>query len=279
MQQLVGFGLAVLAALGYEFAYLIQARAARSRRDDRLRVRLALDLVRNRRWLAGTGLVGVAAGLHVAALVLAPLTVVQPTIALGLIVLLLAARPALGERPGAREYAAVAGIVVGVSACALAAPDIEVRHNSGRSVAPLLGLLGIALALPFALRARLGDPRVRVLAAGAGDALAAFAFKLAADAIATGLWLASVAWLVLAAAAAALAVTAEMSALQRLSATRVGPAIVALQVAVPVGAAPLFLGESWSATPFGGALVAGAVLTVLAAAGVLGASRPQATGH
>jgi hypothetical protein len=81
-----------------------------------------------------------------------------------------------------------------------------------------------------------------------------------------------VAWAVGAALAGALALTAEMSALQRIAATRVAPVVVAGQVLIPVIAGPLAFDESWAATPLGGALLAFGVLVVAGGAALLGAS-------
>jgi len=59
-------------------------------------------------------LLRIAFGCAFAALLLAPLTVVQPCLASGLILLLWLGATRLGERPGLREGVAVAAIVVGV---------------------------------------------------------------------------------------------------------------------------------------------------------------------
>ncbi|HEY3189765.1 MAG TPA: hypothetical protein VGJ70_19905, partial [Solirubrobacteraceae bacterium] len=111
-----------------------------------------------------------------------------------------------------------------------------------------------------------------VLGAGAGDALAAVALKLVSDAVAGGRWPAGAAWATLAVLAGAAALTAEMSALQRVPASRVAPVVVAAQVVVPALAGPLAFGESLSTTALGGAVVLAGIAAAGAGAAALGAS-------
>src|SRR5207237_716340 len=91
---------------------------------------------RHRRWLAGF-LVGIGGWvLYVAALALAPLSLVQATAAGGIGILALLAWQATGVRPARREIAAVAAAVTG-----LALP--------GASLAGQPGLAVVALQLGF----------------------------------------------------------------------------------------------------------------------------------
>jgi drug/metabolite transporter (DMT)-like permease len=64
-----------------------------------------------------------------------------------------------------------------------------------------------------------------------------------------------------------------MSALGRNPATRVAPAMFAVQVVVPVILAPLIFGESWSDTPAGGAGIVASVLLVLVGVVALAGSK------
>jgi len=265
---------AVAAACCFEVGYVLQALEARSADDPSPRGFLLVRLLRRRRWAAGTALAGVGAGLQVLALTLAPLTLVQPTLALGLVLLLVLARAFLHEPVGRVEVAGVAAVVAGVTVTALAAPREAAAGYDGLGVAVLLVMLGLLAALPIAAGSRLPDPRAKVLAAAAGDAWAAIALKLLADGLDRAAWLVAAAWAAGAALAGVLALNAEMSALQRLPAARVAPVILAAQVLVPVIGAWALLGERWGETPLGGALLAAAVLLVGVGAGVLGSSRP-----
>ena len=70
----------------------------------------------------------------------------------------------------------------------------------------------------------------------------------------------------------ALGVISESTALQRAAATRVAPAVLSLQILIPVSLAPLFGGEGWGATPLGGGVLVGALVGVAAGVVLLGAS-------
>jgi drug/metabolite transporter (DMT)-like permease len=259
----LGIAAAIAASLLYNTSIALQALEARSvPHEHALRVSLLGRLVRNRRWLGATALGLAGWPLEIAALLLAPLTVVQPCMASGLILLLWLGATRLGERPGPREAVAVAAIVLGVAGVALAAPERTTEHASAAAIALALVLVAIPIVAPYALRARaLGT--LMVLSAGCGYAWTAIASKLLTDELAAGTLLVAVAWLATAAASEGLALLSEMSALQRRPATHVAPAMFAVQVLVPVVLAPLIFGESWADTPLGGVvLVASMALAV-----------------
>jgi drug/metabolite transporter (DMT)-like permease len=267
-----GIAVALVAACCYELAYVVQALEVRQAGGgERIEATLLGRLLRRPRWVAGTALSGLGALLQIWALTLAPLTVVQPTLALGLVLLLVLSATVLHEPVGRRERVGVAMIVLGVAVVAVtAAPEVGDAGNP-LAVALLVALLAIPTLLPFALRG-LADARLRVLAAAAGDALAAIGLKLVADATGGGTWPLAVLYAAAAALAGVLALTAEMSALQRVAATRVAPVVLAGQVLVPALAGPLAFGEQWGRTPLAGAALALALLTVAAGAALLGAS-------
>src|SRR6201993_754822 len=129
--------LGIVAAAGdstlYSLGVAFQAMDAREApHDEHLRLALAWGLVRRARWLAGTGLSILGFPLQVVALLLAPLVVVQPSLAAGLLVLLIVGEHMLGERAGRYEYIAVGAIVLGVVGAALCAPPRETAHTSER---------------------------------------------------------------------------------------------------------------------------------------------------
>lgn len=278
MSASTGAGLAVAAAAAvcYETGYAFQALEARGvGARHALRVSLLGQLVRNARWLGATALSLLGWPLQVLALSLAPLALVQPTLALGLLLLLFLGVRVLGERVGRREVVAVGLIVAGIACLAAAAPEKgTVTGGTGMTIA-FATLAALAVA-PYALRRR-GAGLLAVVATGAADSVAALAAKLVAGDLADGRWGAAIAVAVLAAAAGALATLSEMSALQRLPATRVAPIVLAFQIAVPVVVVAAVGGEDWGATPLGGAVVAGGLAAVIAGAVVLAASRPVST--
>lgn len=269
----LGIVAAVGASLLYNTSIALQAlEARRVPGEHSLRLSLIGRLVRNRRWLGATALGLIGWPLEIAALLLAPLTVVQPCLASGLILLLWLGATRLGEAPGRRELVAVAAIVVGVGGVAWAAPERTTDHAGALAIALALALVAIPVLAPYALRARVRhSPRqggvevgwarmvgtLMVVSAGFGYAWTAIASKLLTDELAAGAIVVAAAWLGTAAASEGLALLSEMSALQRRAATHVAPMMFAVQILVPVLLAPLIFGESWADTPLGGvALVA-----------------------
>src|SRR3954463_9585384 len=151
--------LGILAACGasalYNVGLALQALDARDApAGEGLRPTLLVRLVRRRRWVLGTGLNLAGWPLHAGGLLLAPLPVVQPALAFGLILLLVVGACHLGERVGAREVTAVLGILAGVALLAVVAPDVSTHHAGGAALAAVLGGVALLALLPFAFRGR-----------------------------------------------------------------------------------------------------------------------------
>jgi len=259
----LGIAAAVTASLLYNASIALQALEARKvPAEHGLRPSLLGRLLRNRRWLGATALGLLGWPLEIVALLLAPLTVVQPCLASGLVLLLWLGVTRLGEKPGRRELIAVAAIVAGIGGVAWAAPERSTDHAGAAAIALALVLVALPVLAPYALRGSLAGRPLRLglvatVAAGAGYAWTAIASKLLTDELAAGALLLAALWLATAAASEGLALLSEMSALQRRPATHVAPIMFAVQVLVPVLLAPLIFDESWSETPLGGiALVA-----------------------
>jgi drug/metabolite transporter (DMT)-like permease len=270
----LGIVAAIGASLLYNTSIALQALEAREVPGEHaLRLSLLGRLVRNRRWLGATAIGLLGWPLEIAALLLAPLTVVQPCIASGLILLLWLGANRLGEEPGLREGLAVAAIVAGVAGIGLTAPERSTDHAGTAAIAAALVVVAIPVLLPFALRRRGSIGLLMVVGAGCGYAWTAIASKLLTDELATGALLAAVAWLATAAASEGLALLNEMSALQRRAATHVAPVMFAVQVIVPVLLAPLIFGESWHGTPLGGAALAAFMALTVAGTALLAGSR------
>lgn len=274
--------LGIVAAVGasclYNTSIALQALEARQVPGEHsLRVSLIGRLLRNRRWLGATALGLLGWPLEIAALLLAPLTVVQPCLVSGLILLLWLGATRLGEAPGRREYAAVAAILAGVAGVAWAAPERTTDHAGTAAIVLALGLVAIPIAAPYLVRGRASAAGfLAVLSAGFGYAWTAISSKLLTDELAAGALLVAIAWLATAVASEGLALLSEMSALQRRPATHVAPVMFAVQVLVPVILAPLVFGESWAETPLGGlALIA---FMALALAGTILLAGSKAVG-
>jgi drug/metabolite transporter (DMT)-like permease len=280
----LGLVAAVLAAACYESGYVLQALEARKApRADALRPSLLLRLAARRRWLAGTALSIVGAALQILALAHAPVTLVQPVLALGLVALLVLAQAVLGERVGALELAGAAALIAGVAAVGIESPGRSTHVTSVLALALLLVPFTLLALLPFALRSR-APLRLAALGAAAGDALAAVALKLTADAAASH----QIGLVVLAAAGAAgagaLALTAEMSALRGLPASRIAPVVLSGQVIVPAVAALVAFGEPVSAPVVLGVVAAAVGAGVIGGSGAIaglrsGHAQPEALAH
>jgi drug/metabolite transporter (DMT)-like permease len=270
----LGFGLALCAAACYDTGYALQAlEARRAPAKAALRPALLGHLLRRPVWVGATLLSLAGWPLQVLALQRAPLTLVQPTLALGLLLLLFLGTRILGERVGPREVTAVIAIIAAVAVIAWASPSEpgEVPRNAGLVVA--LGLLATIAILPYLTRVRGRCPiALLVIGAGAADGLAAFVAKLVAEEASAGRWLAVAAWTAGVAAVVTLGVISESTALQRAAATRVAPAVLVMQIAVPVLLAPLVGGERWSETPLGGGVLVAALGAVLGGVLVLARS-------
>jgi drug/metabolite transporter (DMT)-like permease len=271
--------LGIICAIGasalYNTSIALQALEARDVGGEHaLRASLIGRLIKNPRWLLATfiGLLGWP--LEIAALLMAPLTVVQPCLASGLVLLLWLGVTRLGERPGRREYGAVAAIVIGVAGIAWAAPERTTGSAGTGPIAIALALVAIPILAPYALRGRASAAgTLAVVAAGFGYAWTAIASKLLTDQLSDGSIIVAAIWLATAAASEGLALLSEMSALGRRPATRVAPLMFAVQVVVPVILAPLIFEESWSGTPGGGAGLVVAILFILAGVIALAGSR------
>jgi len=278
----LGIAAAITASLLYNTSIALQALEAREVPGEYgLRPSLLGRLLRNRRWLGATALGLLGWPFEIAALLLAPLTVVQPCIASGLVLLLWLGATRLGERPGPREFFAVAAIVGGIAGVAWAAPERSTDHAGAGAIALALILVALPLLAPYALRRTLAGNAHRLallatLSAGCGYAWTAIASKLLTDQLAAGALVLAALWLATAAASEGIALLSEMSALQRRPATNVAPVMFAVQVLVPVGLAPLIFDESWSGTPLGGAALAAFIALSLAGTVLLASSKAVA---
>jgi len=277
--------LGALAAAGaaacYETSYALQAlEARRVRASETVDVSLFARLARRPLWLGAIALAAAGWPLQLLALSLAPLTLVQPVIALGVVLLLVLAAWILHERIGRRELIACAGIVLGVAGIAWAAPERSSSHAGTAALAVALGLLGAFVVVPYVapVLGRRSVPALwLVVSAGAGDAWAAFGAKLLVDELSGEAWFAALGFAIGSGAALAAGLLSETSALQRFAAARVGPAVMAMQVAIPVLLAPLVGGERWGHTPLhGGVLLLS--LALVTVSGISLTASPTITG-
>ncbi len=150
MVTVLAIALAVIDSACFAAAAVVQQRAVRHTvrrqvpvreephpRDHRLSLRGLGSLVRQRGWLAGVALMGLGMALHVLALALAPVSVVQPIGVLGVPLAVYLAARLDRHRPDRGARVPVTVCVIGVAAFVWLAAS----HTSGDHPVPVRGLL------------------------------------------------------------------------------------------------------------------------------------------
>jgi hypothetical protein len=276
MRIIAGTAAALGAATLFGLGIVLQAGAARAApAGDTLRVRLLVRLMQSPRWLAGAALTVAGWGLQAAALLLAPVTLVQPALAFTVVVVLALAAPILRESVGGREVLAGCAIAAGIGVVAVVTPARSSEHAGGVALLVTLVLLAAVAVFPLATRGSAHSIRALPLAAGTAFALSSIATKLLTDA-GRGSLPAGAAWLAVTALAAAVGGIDEMSAFRVRRAVAVVPVVLAVETLLPVVLAPALLGEHWGTSAPRQALLALALAVVTAGVFVLGRSRPVA---
>lgn len=275
LDTILGLLAATGAATFYSLGVALQALDAReTHADEYLRPGLMRRLIKQSRWLFGTGLSILGWPLQLVALALAPLVLVQPAMASGLLVLLLVGERLLGERAGRTEHVAVCAIVAGVIGAALCAPPNTTSHAHYAVLTLVLGGLAVASLLPYIMLTLFHRPSTGVTMVGAGLAFgwSGVATKLVVDDLANGRIGFAIAWAAATGIASVIAATSEMSALQSRPAIQVAPVVFVIQTVIPVVLAPVLLGERFTETPLSGAPLALSLAVLLVGAVVLARS-------
>jgi drug/metabolite transporter (DMT)-like permease len=144
----VGILLALVCAFATNLGFLLKHRGARAAPDVNLKhpVRSAIGLFRSK-WFAAGMLVATGAwGFHVAALALAPLSLVQAVIAGGLVFLTVLAERFFGCTVGTRQWAGVGLTALGLVLLAASLPHGGGGHAS-YSMAGMIAFESALLAL------------------------------------------------------------------------------------------------------------------------------------
>ncbi len=260
----------------YSLGIALQAiDAKQAPHGEHLRLALAWRLLRRSRWLLGTGLSILGWPLQLVALLLAPLVVVQPALAFGLLVLMFFAQRMLGEHAGRYEHLAMLAIVIGVAGAGLTAPPRTNGHAAEHlTITLVLAGIGVASLLPYLLK-RVAHPpaALTMLGAGLAGGWSGVATKLASDDLAQGHVGLAVAWGLSTAVASAVGVLSEMSALQERPAIQVAPVVFVTQTVIPIVVAPLLFGESFADTPLGGVPLSASLALLVVGAGLLARSQ------
>ncbi|MFI1782736.1 DMT family transporter [Streptomyces rubiginosohelvolus] len=182
MGRVISVLFAVLTALSNGSASVLQRRAAMEVPDsDAMRLSLMTRLVRQKVWLAGIGLVIVAAVCQAIALATGPIAVVQPIFVIELPLTLLVAGLVMRVRADAVVWSGVAAVTAGLALGMAAAAPVEGRDTvEDFAWIPALLVTGVFEAglIVAALRTR-GNARAALLglAAACGYALTAALMK------------------------------------------------------------------------------------------------------
>jgi drug/metabolite transporter (DMT)-like permease len=277
----LGIGLAVAAALLTNLASLFKHRGCH--RADPVSLRRPLDSARNLArspWFAaGWGLAAVAWLVHVAALSMAPISIVQAVLAGGAVTLAVMAQRLFGDSVERRQWFALLLGGAGLALLVLTVPHFKGSH-SGFSPGAILGfegglaLLASGLALGHRSERLAGHGRI-VLAAIAGTlfALAGVAIKGL-----TGVGDISIAvlapWILLTILAGLGAQYAAAAALQRGGAIETIGLIGLVANAAQIAGGVLVFGDPLASDPLGLALQVTAFAMVCASALLIPSRRP-----
>jgi drug/metabolite transporter (DMT)-like permease len=174
--MILGLLLALASALGTNVAFLFKHRGAVLAPPIRVRhpLRTAADLFRSR-WFAIGWIVAIFAwGLHVGALSLAPLSIVQAVLSGGLVFLAVIAERFFGFRLGRRQWVGVMITAAGLVVIGLTGGGAN--HPQRASLAALIAVEGAIFALGAALvristRRHLADRAEGLLLGAAAGAL------------------------------------------------------------------------------------------------------------
>jgi len=168
--SVTGIPLALLATTAYNVGLVLEKRALAQMQalDLRRLGRVVVSLATSRAWLAGFALMLTGLACQTVVLTVEPVSVVQPVLASGVVLVLVLSRLVLRERLRASEAWCVAAIAVCLVALALSATSAEVgRHASPGAMAAVMvpsvivGLLAAAGPL-LAHRRRPGAPMTGV---------------------------------------------------------------------------------------------------------------------
>jgi drug/metabolite transporter (DMT)-like permease len=153
MTLTLGVALAGLSALISQVGFLLRHRGAVAAADVDLRRPLhsAVDLFRQRWWTIGYALAVVAYLLHVGALTLAALSVVQAVLAAGVVMLAVIADRFFGFRLGRRQWAGVVLSAVGLALLAGMGEARAGQRTADYSVVAIIAFESALVALGMVL--------------------------------------------------------------------------------------------------------------------------------
>ena len=253
-----GIALALVAALMANLASLLKHRGCQRVAPVHIRRPLhsARGLARSRWFAAGWGLAAAAWLVHVAALTMAPISLVQAVLAGGAVTLAVMSQRLFGDPVERRQWLALLLGGAGLALLAVTLPHFSGSH-SGFALGPILGfegglsLLAIALALGHRSE-RFAERRGILLAALAGTlfALAGVAIKGLTGAGGVGAPVVAC-WVMVIVVCGALAQYTAVAALQRGGAIETIGLMGLIANAMQIAGGVLVFGDPLSADPAG----------------------------
>lgn len=175
-EQNIGLGILIVAIASFAFAsgatvqHLAVGRTVTAGAQNRsMNLRQLISLLLNPRWLLGLGIVAFGAGMHIIALMMAPVTVVQPVGILAVPWSVLLAAKIHGFKPNRQIWTAVVLTIVGIVVFTLisaryAAPVVELPPTLIVVFCVAVYLIGAVLGLIGGF----GPARLRCLAWATG---------------------------------------------------------------------------------------------------------------
>ncbi len=279
----IGIALALVAGLMTNLAALLKHRGCHRVEPVRIRqpLRSARTLAGSRWFAAGWGLAAIAWLVHVAALSLAPISLVQAVLAGGAVTIAVMSQQFFGDPVERRQWLALVLGGCGLVLLALTLPHFHGSHSEF-STAGILGFEGglVLLACGLALghrSERLAARRGILLAALAGILFALAGIAIKGLTAADGTSLAIVApWVALTLVCGVLAQYSAVAALQRGGAIETIGLMGLVANATQIAGGVLVFGDPLSPTPLGIALQATAFAMVCLSALLMPARRVAA---
>jgi drug/metabolite transporter (DMT)-like permease len=279
----VGIALALVAALMTNLASLLKHRGCHRSEPISLRqpLRSARTLAGSRWFAAGWALAAVAWLIHVAALSMAPISLVQAVLAGGAVTLAVISQRIFGDPVDRRQWLALLLGGIGLALLAITVPQLRGSHSEF-SVGAILGFEGglalLASGLALGHRSeRLAARRGVLLAALAGILIAFAGIAIKGLFGAEGVSVAVIApWIALTVLCGVLAQYATVAALQRGQAIETIGLLGLVANATQIAGGVLVFGDPLSANPLGIALQTTAFAMVCASALLLPARSARA---
>jgi hypothetical protein len=279
----IGIGLAILAALLTHLASLLKHRGCRHADPVCIRspLRSARGLAASRWFAAGWGIAAVAWSIHVAALSMAPISLVQAVLAGSAVALAVMAQGLFGDPVERRQWLALLLGGLGLALLVVTVPQFNGSH-SGFSVGAILGFEGglalLAAGLVTGHRSERFAGRGNVtLAAIAGVLIALAGVAIKGLTGAGGVSIAVLApWVLLTVLAGVLAQYAAAAALQRGGAIETIGLMGLVANAAQIAGGIVVFGDPLSTDPLGLVLQATAFSMVCASALLIPSQLPDA---